>query len=80
MILLMTISNNEKNDSLEPFERLKPANDSADIALCRALILQAIVDASNTSHIAALNKLLKMQSIGFLLLTKTLVRHVPVLV
>ncbi len=33
-----------------PFERLKIANDSAEIALCRAIILQAIVDASNTSN------------------------------
>ncbi len=36
-----------------PFERLKIANDSAEIALCRAVILQAVVDASNTSNNAA---------------------------
>jgi hypothetical protein len=36
-----------------PFERLKVANDSAEIALCRAVILQAIVDASNTSNNSA---------------------------
>ena len=33
-----------------PFERLKIANESAEIALCRAIILQAVVDASNTSN------------------------------
>ena len=36
-----------------PFERLKTANDSAEIALCRAIILQAVVDASNTSNNAS---------------------------
>jgi phage gp46-like protein len=33
-----------------PFERLKIANESAEIALSRAIILQAVVDASNTSN------------------------------
>jgi hypothetical protein len=32
-----------------PFERLKMANDSPEVALARAIILQAIVDASNTA-------------------------------
>lgn len=33
-----------------PFERLKVENDSPEIALARAIILQAIIDASSTSH------------------------------
>jgi hypothetical protein len=32
-----------------PFERLKVENDSPEIALARAIILQAIIDASSTS-------------------------------
>ncbi len=33
-----------------PFERLKLANNSPEVALRKSIILQAIIDASNTSH------------------------------
>ena len=33
-----------------PFERIKDSNKSSEIALRRAIILQAIIDASNTSN------------------------------
>lgn len=33
-----------------PFERLKLANERPEIALCRAIILQAIVDASSAEQ------------------------------
>lgn len=33
-----------------PFEKIKDSNKSSEIALRRAIILQAIIDASNTSN------------------------------
>jgi hypothetical protein len=33
-----------------PFERLKLANERPEVALCRAIILQAIVDASSAEQ------------------------------
>lgn len=39
-----------------PFERLKFANPQSDIALRKAIILQAIIDASNTSNNTELKK------------------------
>lgn len=33
-----------------PFERLKLANESPEVALCRAIILQAIVDVSGADE------------------------------
>jgi hypothetical protein len=40
-----------------PFERLKIYNNNADIALRKAIILQAIIDASNAGNNAAAKKI-----------------------
>ena len=42
-----------------PFERLKLANSSPQVALCKAIILQSIIDASNTSSSETAKKLEK---------------------
>ena len=40
-----------------PFERMKSYNTCPDISLRKAIILQAIIDASNTSDISELKKI-----------------------
>jgi len=55
-----------------PFERLKMANDCPEVALNRGIILQAIIDASNTGGGLGSKKLLAQPTIGFLEKAKVL--------
>jgi hypothetical protein len=42
-----------------PFERLRLANDCPEVALNKAIILQAMIDASNTSRCRSAQKIAK---------------------